>query len=383
MSKRILILHASLGSGHVSAAHALGDAFTRLGVTDVIIEDTLDYASSLLRSTFNTAYQKMCERAPFLWKSLFDTTDTDDAEESIRDNLRLGRLGYPFLRQLKKLVEKTNPDAIICTMPFPAMVFGRLKKQGKLSVPLYVVITDFVAHSTWFNYGVNGYFLPGEVTQFQFLARGHDPQLLRVTGIPVKLEIAEPKPMVDMRAKHALSVHKPLLTIFGGGLVPARVHTMLAMLQESTATATVVVVAGRNNKLTAALGDLSVGPNMELIKFERIDFVDDLVAASDLVITKAGGLITSEVLARGTPMIIIDPIPGQEEWNADVVAGCGAGVQLRMPEMAAQTALQLLADPDRLADMRRRSQRVGRPRAALDVAQQVLTELDAKTPGQS
>lgn len=378
MSKKILILHAALGTGHVSAALALGDAFDRLGGAEVIIADTLDYASSLLRSTFNTAYLKMSESAPFLWKSLFDTTDSDDAEESIRDNLRLSKLGYPFLRKLKKLVEEVNPDAIICTMPFPAMVFGRLKKKGKLAVPLYVVITDFVAHSTWFNYGVDGYFLPGQVTEFQFLARGYSQQVIHVTGIPVKLEIATLKPMADMRAKHNLPAHKPLVTIFGGGLVTERVHTMLAMLLKSSTAATVVVVAGRNQKLSAALSDLSSGPHMELIKFERIDFVDDLVAASDLVISKAGGLITSEVLARGTPMIIIDPIPGQEEWNADVVAGSGAGIQLRMPEMAAQTTLQLLTEPDRLADMRRRSQMVGRPKAALDVAAQVLKELDVR-----
>jgi processive 1,2-diacylglycerol beta-glucosyltransferase len=108
---------------------------------------------------------------------------------------------------------------------------------------------------------------------------------------------------------------------------------------------------------------------------EQIDFVDDLVAASDLVITKAGGLIVSEVLARGTPMIIIEPLPGQEEWNADVVAGYGAGVQLRIPEMAAMTALYLLTQPDRLKNMRRRARVVGRPRAALDVAQYILANL--------
>jgi processive 1,2-diacylglycerol beta-glucosyltransferase len=109
--------------------------------------------------------------------------------------------------------------------------------------------------------------------------------------------------------------------------------------------------------------------------YGRIDFVDDLVAASDLVITKAGGLMVSEVLARGTPLLVIDPIPGQEEWNADYVVSAGAGVQLRMPEAVPYTTLNLLAQPGRLAAIRERSLTAGRPRAALDIAEIVLDEL--------
>jgi processive 1,2-diacylglycerol beta-glucosyltransferase len=103
--------------------------------------------------------------------------------------------------------------------------------------------------------------------------------------------------------------------------------------------------------------------------------VDDLVAASDLVITKSGGLIVSEVLARGTPMVIVDPIPGQEEWNADFVVGVGAGIQLRQPEAVPPAALYLLGQPERLAIMREQARRFGRPRAALDIAERVLGDL--------
>jgi processive 1,2-diacylglycerol beta-glucosyltransferase len=114
---------------------------------------------------------------------------------------------------------------------------------------------------------------------------------------------------------------------------------------------------------------------MRLRRLGMIDWVDDLVAASDLAITKSGGLIVSEILARGTPMIVIDPIPGQEEWNADYVAGSGAGVQLRQPESVPPATLSLLAHPERLALMRAQAARVGRPRAALDIAERVLRDL--------
>jgi processive 1,2-diacylglycerol beta-glucosyltransferase len=107
------------------------------------------------------------------------------------------------------------------------------------------------------------------------------------------------------------------------------------------------------------------------------------VAASDLVVTKPGGLIVSEVLARATPLLIIDPIAGHEEWNADFVAGSGAGMQLRYPDGVALAARYLLDDPARLAMMRRQAQRVGRPRAALDIAGRVLADLGQAPPAES
>ena len=120
------------------------------------------------------------------------------------------------------------------------------------------------------------------------------------------------------------------------------------------------------------IADLTSGPTLRLLQLGFIDFVDDLIAASDFVITKAGGLTVSEILARGTPMIVIDPIPGQEEWNADFVSGSDAGIQLRMIETAPAAALSLVSEPERLDSMRKHAERVGRPRVAFDIADQIL-----------
>jgi processive 1,2-diacylglycerol beta-glucosyltransferase len=136
-----------------------------------------------------------------------------------------------------------------------------------------------------------------------------------------------------------------------------------------------LVVAGRSATLENALAGIDDGPRMQLQTLGFIPYVDDLVAASDLVITKSGGLIVSEVLARGTPMIIVDPIPGQEEWNADFVVGMGAGIQLRMPETVPHAVIDMLAQPERLALMRAQALRVGRPRAAHEIVDLVLHDL--------
>src|SRR4029078_9319405 len=139
------------------------------------------------------------------------------------------------------------------------------------------------------------------------IARGAPPAILHVTGIPVKLEIAEPKPAEAKRLHHRLPPGPPLITLLGGGVEPQRVRRMVTMLLDSASPATLVVVAGRNADLTEALADLSDGAQVQLRLLGKNDYVDDLVAASDLVITKSGGLIVSEVLARGVPMLIVDP----------------------------------------------------------------------------
>jgi processive 1,2-diacylglycerol beta-glucosyltransferase len=197
-----------------------------------------------------------------------------------------------------------------------------------------------------------------------------------VTGIPIRLEIAQPKPMGEMRMRHQLPLEEPLVTLFGGGIDSKRVRLVVSLLLRSRTPGTLVVIPGRNEKLSQEIADLTDGPHMKLIKLDKIEFVDDLVAASDLVITKAGGLIVSEILARGTPMVIFEPLPGQEEWNADVVSGYGAGIQVRMPEMAALATLRLLNQPERLQAMRDHAQDVGRPRAALDIAEYILVSLE-------
>ena len=376
---RILILYASLGSGHLHAAKALEQAFQRYPDVAVQIEDAFNYASAILRETLTRLYKRLSEKAPELYRMIYEGSDLDDLEESMNGNLVVAQLERPFYKRLEKLVKDTNPDVIICVQQIPSRILQLLNQKGELLQPHYVVVTDVIAHSTWINYGVAGYFLPSELTADLLIDRGVAPELLHVTGIPVKLEIAEPKAMAAMRLKHNLPVDRPVVTLFGGGLHRKRVRMMVSKLLESDCPGMLVVVAGRNTELSEALEDLTDGVQMKLQKLGMIDFVDDLVVASDLVITKAGGLITSEVAARGTPMVIIDPFPGQEEWNADAITAYGAGVQLRLPEMVPPTVLHLLSNPEQLAFMRDRAHMIGQPRAALEIAEQILSEWHSKT----
>ncbi|GAB4424396.1 MAG: UDP-N-acetylglucosamine--LPS N-acetylglucosamine transferase [Chloroflexi bacterium OHK40] len=370
----ILIVHASLGTGHLSASNALAEAFRHYG-RDAVVIDVLDYANPVLRTALNQYFKQTTERAQSLYKLLYSQSDAADVEDAFSGNRMLTMLERPFLSQFEQLVSDLKPDAVISAHPVPGHILAHNKQAGVLPQPLYVVVTDYMAHSSWLVPGVDRYFVPSDFTRRGLLMRGIPPELLEVTGIPVSLELSEPKEARRLREQYELPVDRCVLTLFGGGIAPERVRLMVCQMLESRTEGMLVVVAGRNERLESALSDVSDGPNMRLRLYGQINHVDDLVTASDLVISKAGGLTVSEVLARGTPLVIIDPVPGQEEWNADVVVGAGAGIQLRMPETVPPAALYLLNQPERLDVMRRQARLIGRPRAALDVAGSILSDL--------
>ncbi|MFL5802745.1 MAG: MGDG synthase family glycosyltransferase [Roseiflexaceae bacterium] len=376
---RVLILHASVGTGHERAAIALAAAFARKQESEVRVEDTLDYGSQFFRQAYSRSYTDLSERSPLLWRIFYETTDASGPELIEMTNRLRGLVERLAITRLERFVHTFAPAAIVCTHFLPVELLLRLKNQGQLPQPIYCVVTDFFAHSFWVTPGIDGYFVGSEMTRDLLAARGVVPAIINVSGIPVDPEIAEPKEMLQMRAQHGFPRNEPLIALFGGGLNVERVRSMVEGILAIDIPGTLAVVAGRNEALADAIAGLDDRSALRLRALGYINYVDDLVAASDIVITKAGGLIVSETLARGTPMLVIDPIPGQEEWNADHVVSAGAGIQLRMAEAVPNAVRQLLAHPERLTVLRAGAQEAGRPRAALDIAEYVLRDLRAGT----
>jgi processive 1,2-diacylglycerol beta-glucosyltransferase len=374
---RLLILHASVGTGHQRAAEALAEAFVRKQDGEVRVADALDYGNELFRRAYSRSYIDMSERSPLLWRLFYETTDASEPEWIELTNRLRSLVERLAITRLERLVSKFSPEAIICTHFLPVELLLRLKQQGRLPQPLYCVVTDFFAHAFWVTPGIDGYFVGSDMTRDLLAARGVASSIIHVSGIPIDPAIAEPKDLAEVRARHHFAPDAPLITLFASGLNVQRVRAIAQGILASDVCGTLALVAGRNEALADALDDFSEGPTMRLQVLGFIDYVDDLVAASDIVISKAGGLIVSETLARGTPMLLIDPIPGQEEWNADYVVSAGAGVQLRMAESIPGALQQLLTHRDRLATLRASAQEAGRPRAALDIAEQVLHDLQA------
>ena len=369
---RVLILHASVGSGHRRAGEALLHAFTRRQPGQVQLADVLDHANPLFREAYARSYIGMTDKLPALWSYVYEQTDRDIFRFTSEVRALADAIGAWGLR---RLLREYAPSIIVCTHFLPVEVLSARKARARLPQPLYCVLTDYAAHAFWAYQNVDGYFVATEETRAQLVERGVAPELIRVTGIPIAPVTAEPKEQLATRASCGLHGDRPVVTLFGGGLDADRVRLMIEGMLRSKMEATLVVVAGRNRGLQAELSDIQGTAALEIRTLGFIDYVDDLVVASDVVITKAGGLTVSEVLGRGRPMVIIDPIPGQEESNADYLAGVGAAISIRLPEHVPFAVAQLLGDSQRLEQMRQTAARAARPRAALDIAEAILADV--------
>jgi processive 1,2-diacylglycerol beta-glucosyltransferase len=369
---RVLILHASVGAGHKRAGEALAAAFARRSPGQVRVEDVLDYTNPLFREAYAHSYLRLTDKLPALWGYVYEQTDRDFFRLATELRTLVDSI---WAWGLRKLLRSYEPHVIVCTHFLPVEVLSLRKGRSRLTLPLYCVVTDYAAHAFWAYRDVDRYFVATDDVRQQLVHRGVPTGAIQVPGIPVDPKVTAPKTREETRQLRGIALDRPLITLFGGGLEPGRVRVIVEGLLGQTQPATLIVVAGRNRSLLAEISDLESTSALELHKLGFVDYVDDLVVASDLVITKAGGLTVSEVLARGRPMIIIDPIPGQEESNADYLAGVGAAISIRLPQHVPFAVSQLVSDQQRLADMSASATRAARPRAALDIAESILSDI--------
>jgi processive 1,2-diacylglycerol beta-glucosyltransferase len=369
---RILILHASIGAGHQRAAEALAAAFAQRTPGQIEVADVLDYANPLFRRAYVQSYIQLTDKLPALWGYVYAQTDHDLFRFTTGLRTYIDRV---WVRGLRKLLRTYAPHVIVCTHFLPVEILSQRKGRASLPQPLYCVVTDYAAHGFWSYRNVDRYFVATEETRQQLIERGIAASNVLVTGIPIHPSLMCIKSRAALRQQRLTQPDGPLIVLFGGGLDAGRVRIMIDEMLKSTLAGTLVVVAGRNHSLLHEIKDLSGRPGLTLQKLGLINDVDDLITASDMVITKAGGMIVSEVLARGRPMIIIDPIPGQEENNTDYLVGVGAAITIRLPQHVPFAVHQLLHDRERLQAMSTNAQAVARPRAALGIAEQVLVDI--------
>jgi processive 1,2-diacylglycerol beta-glucosyltransferase len=280
---RILLIHASVGSGHKRAAQALAIAFRRRQPGQVEVVDVLDYAHPLFRETYARSYVQMTDKMPGLWGYVYEQTDQDIFRytsdiRAIADQVAT--------RGLQHLIARLQPNVIVCTHFLPVEVLAARKGRVQLDQPLYCVLTDYAAHRFWSYRNVDGYFVATEQTCTQLAERGVPPALIRVYGIPIDPVVMEPKTRAAMRSAHHLPDDKePVIVLFGGGLATHHVRTILLGLIDLELRATVVVVAGRNQALVSDLQDLPGSAALAIRTLGFVSYVDDLIVAADLVIT--------------------------------------------------------------------------------------------------
>jgi processive 1,2-diacylglycerol beta-glucosyltransferase len=365
----LLVLSATYGGGHQRVAEVLQAAWReRLPRARVEVLDFFErFVNPALNRLTRTLYVQSVRHAPRLWGAFYDATG-QIRPDSPTQRL-INRLGK---RRLLAYLEEHGPDLVVHVHPTPAGSMSELKAEGQAAQPSGVVITDYAIHSQWIHPHVDLYCVASEEVAAGLVDRGIPPERIRVTGIPVDPRFAGPLDRASVAARLGLDPARTTVLVMAGAYAMlggvVEVHRVLLSLPQRVQC---VFICGRDAALVERLRQRSRRrPDVHVHGF--VDNVHEWMAASDLLITKAGGITVSEALVRELPMVIYRPIPGQEEWNTRMLATAGAAQVARGPEELRRLLERLLQDPAALEGMRRAARRIRRPHAAREAADVLL-----------
>ena len=376
---KILIAHAYAGIGHKKAAEAIGKALLDSGA-QVEVVDTLDYTNSFFKFSYPRVYLFLINRAPFLWGCLYYFFDFRLADFLCAPVRRFFH-DLQAARFIRFVIEK-KPDVIVCTHFLPAEVVSALKKKNLFNGRLITVITDFLPHSFWLA-RESDYFIGAiEKTKRGLMRRGIEEERVKILGIPADPVFSISKGRKAMIEKLGLRENCFNLLIMGGGFgtgpVKGIVNTLSDLGSGVKNGLQIIVICGKNKGLLEDLNKIGASSGIKISAFGYMNNVDEFMEASDLIITKSGGLTVSESLSKKLPMIIIQPIPGQETGNCKILEGYGVAVRANTVGQVVDHVRRFLAAPEKIIGMKARINLLAYPDAAKDIADLVV-DLNANT----
>lgn len=381
MGARVLVLSASVGAGHLRAAQAVELALQSLAPdAHVRNVDVLTLTNAPFRKLYGEAYLDLVNKAPHVLGYFYDMLDKPRRAKSSRDRLRLAVEKFN-LRKFCELIECDDWDVVVNTHFLPAEIIASLRRDGNVSLPQVTVTTDFETHRLWVNQPTDRYTTATEEGAAYLAHWGVPPEHTRVTGIPIHPVFAEPKGRADCLHRHGLLGDRPIVLQLAGGFGVGPIKQLYRGVMSVETPLEVVVVAGKNAKAKQQLEAVPVPKRHRAKVIGFTTEIDELMAVADVVVSKPGGLTTSEVLARGAAMLIVNPIPGQESRNSDFLLENGAAIKANNAATLPLKLSRLLGDRAKLESLRANARRLGRPRAAFDAASVALELVGSKGTG--
>jgi len=361
------------GTGHQKAAEAIMKAAAQMDPrVECVGVDAASRAYPFIGTVFNRMYLEMLKRVPLIWDYLYDNPDV---EAFTRDARGLLTLISSFRTQ--KIIKKYRPQALICTQAIPATAFAAEKRRGRLKIPLIGVVTDFGVHAYWLHQEIDLYLVAHEDIKKNMVERGISSDRIRVTGIPIDPKFGEMSNVSDMRKRIKINPRKKTVLLMGGSRGMGDMTEMIHALQCVPVRFQTLVVCGRNKRLYRKIKKLTKG----LKDFKIFGYVKEpsnLMGAADLLITKPGGLTCSEALAKQLPLILTNPIPGQEERNVKFLTQRKAACLAQTPDETAEWVKNLLRQPKKLKEMKQRARLLSRPLAAWEAARLIFDVIHSR-----
>lgn len=360
-ARRVLFVSSSVGAGHNQAAAALM-AGTRNACPDVQTEfiDALEYTPWPFRTVYGGGYNMLVTRFPWAYGIGYRINNLPNTpRRPLVERLRL-RIEWMALRRLRRRLLARPPALIMATHYLAMPTIGRLVGRGPGRLRMFAVITDNEPHRWWFAENVQRYFVANEQVARTIRPWGIDPASITVSGIPVHPKWIAPLDRERILRDWRLPSDKPIVVLSGGtfftvGPVEQSLRGILA-----GTNAHVVVLTGRNKRLLANLADVpEAGSRITGVGFT--DRVHELAEVATIFITKAGGLMTSECIAKGVAMVLTDPVPGQEAANAQLLCRHGAAIPAPRTKDVIRQIRRLLAAPAAVEAMAANARRLYRP----------------------
>jgi processive 1,2-diacylglycerol beta-glucosyltransferase len=366
--KNILIVSVKAGAGHLKAAEAVEAAFGRYQANvEVENVDLLDCSNELIKYLYGKMYLDVVKAFPELYA--YSYKHYESSKKFIKPRFLIDKFNFS---DLFDMIEKFNPDRVVATHFISEAVLENYRRKREKHFKIAVTLTDYEFHPVWLVSNVDLYFAATEEVRSSLLFHGVPPEKIVVSGIPIHPKFSEEKDRKALLAKYGLNNQSPVILISAGSFGVTPLGEVIEDFESVKEEFQIMVVCGNNAELKKDLETKQKSePRLKKV-FGFVDFMDELMTFSDLLITKPGGITVSESIAMGLPMILIEPIPGQEEANADYLIEQGAGVKARnLPVLLHKLGL-LLRNPGKLAEMSRRARAISRPHAARMITGEVI-----------
>lgn len=379
---RIVILSASVGSGHVRAAEAIQAALEQLLPNATIAHvDVLGLTNRAFGALYGKGYFRAVQRVPNAVRMMYDLLDHPagprrGGRRGAAMRLALERLNFA---RVTRFLSRQRWDLAINTHFLPPELIAWMRRSGRIDLPQVTVVTDFDVHGMWINQPCERYFVACEEARARIIASGADAGRVGVSGIPISPVFALHHDARQCRRKHGLALDRPVILQLVGGFGIGSIQRTYRSICEVSVSAQIVVVTGKNTQAREQLeAAAAAGCRHRCKVIGYTNEMHELMAAADVVVSKPGGLTASEALAKSCPMVIVEPIPGQEDRNSDYLLENGCAVKVNNPAVLTHKLTSLLLDGQRLARMRQSARRYARPLAALHVAAGAIEVLRAR-----
>ena len=371
--KKVLIFYASYGGGHLSAAKSIKQYIDEY-YDDVEAEmvDCIKYINKALDKVTTAAYREMAKKAPWAWEKVYYKS---------QDGL-LGKVSTTSNKimavKIAKLFREFKPDVVISTHPFGSQMTSYLKQKGKTNCKLITIMTDFKSHDQWLvgSKFVDFYFVSNPSMKDEIIKNNIDENKIFVTGIPISSRFLQSYNKEEICSYFDISPNKKTILFFGGGEYGLGKNKTVAILNSLADfdDIQVIAIAGKNEKMKQEFEKIVKEKNKEkTIKvLPFTDKVPELMSISDLVITKPGGLTTSESLASHLPLIVINPIPGQEEENAEFLEKAGCAIWLKKNDNPKDVLSSILNNENKLKEMKNISIKLAKQTSTQDICNTIF-----------